>query len=176
MKKKYMKWSILVITLILFTGCSSNQSISEVETGTPICKVEGCNNPCKDIGTDYLLYVYYDYCVEHACEEDGCGSEKESSEKYCTIHKKKHALEERNSIKLSDSQVKQARKVVDEYCDNLLSKHSNILAVNIINDRPETTPTSILFDCNVVREDSDVNLATIYVSLQENGSFKFDRL
>lgn len=80
-------------------------------------------------------------------------------------------------ITLTDDQVSKVKQAIEEYCENLMDKQSNILAVNLINDYPEyVTDYSCSFRCNVVREDDNTNLATMYLSISDNGDFKVDRL
>ena len=58
-----------------------------------------------------------------------------------------------------------------------MSKQSYILAINLINEYPEyVSEYSCSFRCNVVREDDNTNLGTIYLSINNDGSFKVDRL
>ena len=67
--------------------------------------------------------------------------------------------------------------MVDEYCNKLVSKHSNILAINIINDTPNIiTQSSLTYDCNVVLDNDDTNLGTIYVLISRDGTFKVNKL
>ena len=168
-----MKKKILLITLItlmvMLIGCSSKQAEN-------VCQADECNNLC-------IIYrianskFYGVYCEEHTCIEQDCYSGREiGNNKYCTYHKLKYEQEEQNKIKLSASQITIIREIVDEYCELLISKHSNILAVNIINDIPETSSLYIKYYCNVVRKDSNINPATIYITIEEDGSFKVDNL
>jgi hypothetical protein len=119
-----------------------------------------------------------DYCTEHTCEENGCTSKKSSGLLVCYYHFEQNleADSEEENITLTNLQITAIRKVVDEYCDNLISKQSSILAINILNDTPETTSISITYNCNVVRKDSDVNPATIYVGEDSDGNYKVESL
>lgn len=73
--------------------------------------------------------------------------------------------------------MENAKKIIEEYTNNLKEKQSNILAVNLINDYPEyVSEYSCSFRCNVVRQDDNINLATIYLSINSGGSFEVDRL
>ena len=93
---------------------------------------------------------------------------------FCAYHKEKYSQE--NQIRLSDSQLKDVRDVVDNYCKQLMSNQSNILGINFLNENPETSTLYITYRCNVVREDDDTNLATIYLFINSDGSFEVDRL
>lgn len=53
-----------------------------------------------------------------------------------------------------------------------MSKHSNILEINLLTDEPETGTIYITYRCNVVRKDSGTNLATIYITMQDSGTFR----
>ena len=78
---------------------------------------------------------------------------------------------------MTDSQIEQSKIVVENYIKTLISKQSDILSINIINDIPETTTLYIKYRCNVVRKNDDTNLATIYVLFDDkNGSFHIERL
>lgn len=58
-----------------------------------------------------------------------------------------------------------------------MDKQSNILAVNLINDYPEyVSKYSCSFRCNVVREDDNMNLGTIHLSINSDGTFEVDKL
>lgn len=139
-----------------------------------ICKVENCNKPCISYKIGHETFNG-SYCEEHTCIETDCYNGIEF-DKYCTYHKSKNDYEEQNIINLSDSQIEEIKNVVDEYCELILSKHSNILAINLINDTPETGTMYIKYRCNVVREDSNTNLATIYILMQNDGTFKVTEL
>ncbi len=80
-------------------------------------------------------------------------------------------------ITLTESQVSEAKQVIKKYCEDLMDKQSYILAINLINEYPEyVSEYSCSFRCNVVREDDNTNLGTIYISINNDGSFKVDRL
>ena len=135
-----------------------------------ICSKKNCSNFKIKNG---------EYCSEHNCEWEGCTSPKGAGKThYCYYHAEQNALNNQSKeITLTDSQVKKAKQVIEEYCDNLMDKQSNILAVNLINNYPEyVSEYSCSFRCNVVREDDNTNLATIYLSINDNGDFKVDRL
>lgn len=81
-----------------------------------------------------------------------------------------------DSFTLTDSQIEQARKTVDEYCDKLIAEQSNILAINIITDTPNLiTKASLTYECNVVLENK-TNIATIYVLINKDGTFRVNKL
>ncbi len=165
---------LIVLTIVAIIAINNNQN--KLNSDIDICKVENCDNVPQKENLGHGIYNYSDYCEEHTCQEDGCQSEKNSSDTYCSFHAEQQAINEEKSLKLTNQQINEAKKVVDQYCRNLMSKHSYIGGINIINDTPETTETLIMFRCNVVRDDSNVNLATIYVKLQDDGTFKVDEL
>lgn len=159
MKKKYILLIFLSIVVIIYIKYQNN-----------ICAIDNCNNKRVANGK---------YCNEHTCEWDGCTAEKGIGKThYCYYHVEQNALQyqETNKIKLTESEIKQTRKVADDYIKQLMETQSNILAVNIINDNPETTTLYIKYNLNVVREDSDTNLATLYIYITSDGTFKVDKL
>lgn len=161
MEKGINKIVILVVVCFLTVICIS---LTEYYSGNKnrdnknesICKIEDCNNFSERI----IPGVYEDYCYLHICEE--CGSEKNEEDKYCSFH-----LEQQ--IKLSDSQINEINKVVEDYCEMLKSQNSNILEINLFTKEPQTTIHNIFFHCNVIREDSNINYAMIYIIPNEKG-------
>ena len=134
------------------------------------CEHKGCNNS-KIKGSNY--------CENHTCKWEGCNSESVPGMKYCYKHEEKYdkQITEEDKIELSDSQIENIKQVIKEYSDNLIEKQDSILAVNLLSDTPVTAyTTGITFNCNVVRTDSDTNLATIYVIMNNDGSFKVQSL
>lgn len=164
MKIRITKIIFLVIILTLFSGCSNNKNESEI----PICKIENCNNPCLKYKIGHESY-YSSYCEDHTCKEEGCGGQKNPNDDYCSLH-----IEEQ--IKLTDSQIEEVKELANKYFEQLITKQSNILAINMINDTPKTTKNNISFRCNIVREDSDTNLATLYIYITDDGVFKVHKL
>lgn len=78
---------------------------------------------------------------------------------------------------MTESQISKAKKAINEYVQNLMEKQSDILGVNLLSDDPDVVLDYVLtYRCNVVRKDSDMNLATIYVSIVEDGTFKATKL
>ena len=102
---------------------------------------------------------------DNVCEFRGCNNFKSKK------------IEEESRLELSDSQIESIKQVIKEYSNNLVEKQDSILAVNLLSDTPVTAyTTGITFNCNVVRTDSDTNLATIYVVMNSDGSFKVQSL
>lgn len=135
-----------------------------------ICSFDNCNNKRIKNGK---------YCIEHTCIVSGCTEQKGIGISTCYYHhaERQNNYQETNKIILTDSQIEQARIVVENYIKTLISEQSSILGVNIINGIPETTTLYIKYRCNVVRKDDDTNLATIYVLLDDrDGSFHIERL
>lgn len=133
------------------------------------CSLENCDNTRVNGGK---------YCSEHTCETEGCVNKKAPGSYSCySCHEDSLNNQDDNKITLTDSQVNKAKQAVKEYCDSLMEKQPNLLAINLINDYPEyVTEYSCSFYCNVVREDDNTNLATIYLSINSDGSFEVDRL
>lgn len=167
MKIKLTQIVISIMLLTLFTGCSNNTN--NLNSEQTLCGVENCNNLVVKNDYGHGVCSYGKYCEEHTCKEDGCGGMIHNDGDYCNIHTEKQ-------IALSDEQLIEVRQVADEYINQLMSIHSNILAVNIINDSPKLTTTDIQYRCNVVREDNDTNLATMYIWLSDNGTFTVKEL
>lgn len=135
-----------------------------------ICSQKNCNNFKIKNG---------EYCSEHNCEWEGCTSPKGAGKThYCYYHAEQSALNNESAeITLTESQVSEAKQVIKEYCEDLMGKQSYILAINLINEYPEyVSEYSCSFRCNVVREDDNTNLGTIYLSINNDDSFKVDRL
>lgn len=159
-KAKYMLLALVAIYAIIVYLYNTNKP----------CEFDECNNKRLENG---------EYCLEHTCEWEDCTSQKGVGKaKYCYYHVQQSALQyqKENQIKLSDSQLKDVRDVVDNYCKQLMSNQSNILEINFLSENPETSTLYITYRCNVVREDDDTNLATIYVSINKDGTFKVDSL
>ena len=153
-----------IIPIFLFMFCVILFIIC-IET---TCDLDNCYNARVKNGK---------YCSEHTCESDGCVNKKSPGSDMCYSCIEDSWNNQSEEITLTDSQVKKAKQVIEEYCDNLMDKQSNILAVNLINNYPEyVSEYSCSFRCNVVREDNNTNLATIYLSINDNGDFKVDRL
>lgn len=167
MKIKLTQITISIILLTLLTGCSNNADSSNVEQ--TLCGVENCNNIVVKNDYGHGVYSYGKYCEEHTCKEDSCGGMTHDDGGYCSIHTEKQ-------ITLSDEQLIEVRQVADKYIGQLMSIHSNILSVNIINDNPKLTTKDIQYRCNIVRKDSDTNLATLYIYITSDGTFKVDKL
>ena len=167
MKIQLTQIMISIMLLTLLTGCSNNNNSSNVEQ--TLCGVENCNNIVVKNDYGHGVYSYGKYCEEHTCKEDSCGGMVQDNGDYCSIHTEKQ-------ITLSDEQLIEVRQVADEYINQLMSMHSNILAVNIINDNPKLTTKDIQYRCNIVREDNDTNLATMYICLSDDGTFTVKEL
>lgn len=158
--KKYITLTLLFLfCIILLVICKETT-----------CDLDDCNGKRIKNGR---------YCIEHTCEVDGCVAQKGVAKTVCYYHFEEHInnYQTENEFTLTDSQTREARKVVDEYCDKLVSEHSNILAVNIINDTPNiVSQSSLTYDCNVVLEGENINLGTIYVLISSDGTFKVNNL
>lgn len=159
MKKKYILLIFLSIVVIIYIKYKNN-----------ICTIDNCNNKRVANGK---------YCNEHTCEWDGCTAQCSAINSMCAYHFEEYInnYQIEDSFTLTASQIEQARKTVDEYCNKLITEHSNILAINIINDTPNLiTKASLTYECNVVLENDKINLATIYVLINKDGTFKANKL
>lgn len=163
--------ALTIIVIIVVNG-----NLNKTTLKSDICSVNNCTNQIAKEDLGYGVYSYSEYCEEHTCQIQYCQLEKAPNSMYCYPHTREKQLNEEKNLKLTNQQISEVRKVVDQYCRNLMSKHSNIRGINIINDTPETTENLIMFRCNVVRDDSKTNLATIYVKVQDDGMFKVDEL
>lgn len=108
------------------------------------------------------------YCKEHTCTQDGCKKFKYSSDEYCAEHK---GVTIREDIKLTEAQLTECRAVVDEYCEKLMDTQSNIQAIYVPDDEPETSVLYIMYKCFVTRGD-DMDIATIYVEMSDDETFE----
>lgn len=134
------------------------------------CSLDNCDNKRVKNGK---------YCSEHTCEWEGCTARKGSGKLYyCYYHIEQNNLQNQDDeIVLTDSQVSKAKQAIQDYCTTLMAKQSNILAVNLINEYPEyVSEYSCSFRCNVVREDGNMNLGTMHLSIKSDGTFEVDKL
>ena len=133
------------------------------------CSLDNCDNTRVNGGK---------YCHEHTCETEGCTNKKAPGSYSCySCHEDSRNNQDNKETVLTDSQVNKAKNAIEEYCKALMKNQSNLLAINLINDYPEyVSEYSCSFRCNVVREDDNTNLATIYLSINSDGSFEVDRL
>ncbi len=133
-----------------------------------ICSQKKCNNHKIKNG---------EYCYEHTCEVDGCVNERFPGHHKCYSCMEDSRNNQSEEIKLTDVQVSKAKQVIEQYSKDLMNKQSYVLGINLINEYPEyVSEYSCSFRCNVVRKDDDTNLATMYLSINDNGDFKVDRL
>mgnify|MGYP001025819124 CR=1 FL=1 len=113
------------------------------------------------------------------CLVDGCYNEVvNDNTAYCEEHirtKVNELYEQYNNIKLTDTQLTECRTVVDDYCEKLINTQSDINSIYIRDESPETSVFNIMYKCYVTRGD-DVDLATIYVEMSDDGVFKVDKL
>lgn len=113
------------------------------------------------------------------CIVDGCYNEvANDNTAYCEEHidtKANELYEQYNNIKLTDTQLTECREVVDDYCDKLKNTQSDIQSLYVPDDEPETSAFNIMYKCYVTRGD-DVDIATIYVEMLDDGVFKVDKL
>ena len=109
----------------------------------------------------------------YQCALPDCDNEAEKYSLFCSQHSVEDLQleEENNGIQLTEIQLTECRAVVDAYCDKLLSTQSNIRALYVPDGEPETSVLYIMYKCYVTRGD-DVDIATIYVEMSDNGIFK----
>lgn len=133
------------------------------------CSLDNCDNTRVNGGK---------YCYEHTCETEGCTNKKAPGSYSCySCHEDSRNNQDNEETALTNSQVNKAKKAIEEYCKTLMENQSSLLAINLINDYPEyVSEYSCSFRCNVVREDDNTNLATIYLSINSDGSLEVDRL
>jgi len=79
------------------------------------------------------------------------------------------------NIKLTDTQLTECRTVVDDYCEKLINTQSDIKSIYISDESPETSAFYIMYKCYVTRGD-DVDIATIYVEMSDEGAFKVEEV
>ncbi len=154
-----------IIPIFLFMFCII-LFIVYIET---TCSLDNCDNKRIKNGK---------YCLEHTCETEGCVNKKAPGSYSCySCHEDSRNNQNDDTITLTDSQVNSAKQLIQDYCETLMKKQSNILAVNLINEYPEyVSEHSCSFRCNVVREDDDTNLGTIHLTINKDGTFEVDKL
>lgn len=156
--KKCTVWIVILLSCIILI----------IVTKEKKCKIDNCKNNRIKNGK---------YCIEHTCEVEGCTAQAGILMPICAYHFEEYLNNPSEETILTDSQIKKAKRAIEEYCKKLMDKQSNILAINLINNYPENvTDYSCSFRCNVVRKDEDVNLATIRLLIDEEGEFKVDNL
>lgn len=109
------------------------------------------------------------------CLIDGCYNEAEKNSAYCSQHSIEDLKTTDNNIQLTETQLTECRAIVDEYCEKLMDTQSNIQAIYIPDDAPETSVLYIMYKCYVTRG-NDVDIATIYVEMSGDEAFKVDKL
>lgn len=109
----------------------------------------------------------------YQCALPDCDNEAEEYSLFCSQHSIEDLqLEDNgNGIQLTETQLTECRVVVDAYCDKLLSEQSNIRALYVPDDEPETSVLYIMYKCYVTRGD-DVDIATIYVEMSDDETFE----
>ena len=107
------------------------------------------------------------------CLIDGCYNEAEKYSAYCSQHSVEDLQleDEYNGIQLTETQLTECRAVVDEYCEKLMDTQSNIQAIYVPDDAPETSVLYIMYKCFVTRGD-DMDIATIYVKMSDDETFE----
>lgn len=153
--KKYIKYiaTICVIIMLFVVYICYNEFT---------CKNNKCNN---------FRMKNSKFCSEHTCNNENCFNEKIPGFDICYSCQEK-TMNNEEEYTLTSTQLQQAHNVINEYCNDLIEKQHDILGVNLINDKPESiTNYSCTFKCNIITENSDVNLATIYLLIDKDDNF-----
>ncbi len=145
MKKKMIIVVLIIVVIIFCTGCASySYDIYEVETtkDEQLCAVEGC--------TELHRYTSK-YCENHIClyQENGgyvCDDRREDGQRYCSHHS-------RISVKYSDAEKEEAKKMAHEYSDELVSAHDDIIDICEITNGSNMMGR-LKFGCTLVMKDS----------------------
>lgn len=138
---------IFCILLICLLLCSC----SKESENKPLCLIDGCYNEVANDNTAY--------CEEHI--------DTKANELYGQYNNR--------NIKLTDTQLTECRTVVDDYCEKLINTQSDIKSIYISDESPETSAFYIMYKCYVTRGD-DVDIATIYVEMSDEGAFKVEEV
>lgn len=110
--------------------------------------------------------------VKSLCLISGCYNEAEKYSAYCSQHSIDDLKATKdNSIQLTETQLTECRAIVDEYCEKLMDTQSNIQAIYVPDDEPETSVLYIMYKCFVTRGD-DMDIATIYVEMSDDETFE----
>lgn len=109
----------------------------------------------------------------YQCALPDCDNEAEEYSLFCSQHSVEDLRleDENNGIQLTEAQLTKCRAVVDEYCEKLMDTQSNIQAIYVPDDAPETSVLYIMYKCFVTRGD-DMDIATIYVEMPDDETFK----
>ena len=157
--KKNIKYLIPIFTIIVLFVIYAIYNVI-------VCGKDGCNN---------LRIKNSKFCSKHTCSNENCFNEKIPGFDICYSCFEENSNEEEYT--LTDNQLQQAHNTINEYCNNLMEKQSNILAINLINNMPESvTDYSCTFKCNVVTKESDINIATILLLIDKDGNFSVQNL
>lgn len=148
-----------IITIVSLTGCNKNKQIYE-------CAVPNCGNYCENL--------YGLYCPKHTCQKEDCFEKKWEDDEFCVKHEYSNSTSDTTLFTSPDS-ITKAREVVNDYCNNLLSKHSYIKSINV-GEEYDVTNLYIVFHCNVIQKDNKVRPASIYVLWCSDNSFKVNEL
>ncbi len=145
MKKKMIIVVLIIVVIIFCTGCASySYDIYEVEStkDEKLCAEEGCME----------LHMHMKkYCINHNClyQENTiyvCEDRREDGQKYCWYHSS-------ISVEYSDAEKKEAKKMAQEYCNELVSRHDDITNIYGIGEGHDEIG-DLYFYCNLVINDS----------------------
>ena len=152
--------TIIIILITLLSGCHNDKSQQE-------CAVPNCERFCEN--------MYDLYCLQHTCQKEGCFEKKWEEDEFCINHKDYNNPKSKTMPSATQNSIVEARDVVNDYCNALISKHSYIKEINMTEEY-DITNLYIVFHCNVIQKDNNVKPASIYVRLRQDGSFKVDEL
>ena len=110
--KKNIKYLIPIFTVIVLFVIYAIYNVI-------VCGKDGCNN---------LRIKNSKFCSKHTCSNENCFNEKIPGFDICYSCFEENSNEEEYT--LTDNQLQQAHNTINEYCNNLMEKQNNILAIN----------------------------------------------
>ncbi len=140
---------VLFIAVIIYcTGCASLPSSYvtyeiDITSDERVCAEEGCTEHFTDLQK---------YCINHRClyQEDDpykvCYRKREDGQKYCSYHSS-------ISVEYSDAEKKEAKKMAQEYCKELVSRCDDITNIYGIEEGHYEIG-NLYFYCNLIINDS----------------------
>lgn len=133
--------------------------------------------PCMHIGCNKRHAKGSRYCIDHICRWKGCKKGVEGDEIYCSFHYKENKENEKNNKKtLTTAQSKKIKELIEDYCDELVEKQSDVISISVTYDNPLVFDDSAAYRCKVERISLGTNDATIYVNINGEDNFSIDCL
>ena len=130
--------------------------------------------PCAHIGCDNRREKGSRYCSVHKCKWNECKVEAEIGGRYCSFHRKED--EKNNKKTLTTAQSEKIKELIEDYCDELVEKQSDVISISVTYDNPLVFDDSAAYRCKVERISLGTSDATIYVNINGKDNFSIDCL